>query len=107
MTNIKELLEQTGMKVAECSFKKTPQLPYIVFNVEENNRGSDENICIVDRSIMVELYSNKIDKEAEVKIEKLLKEKSIGFTKSRTWIEKDSFLQTMYDFNLIEKNRRY
>lgn len=103
MTNIKELLEQTGMKVEECYFKKPPPLPYIVFEVDEESLGSDSVINIFNRDITVELYSRKVDKEAENKIEKIFKEKSITFRKSRAWISKDEFLQTVYDFNLLEK----
>lgn len=103
MLDVKAWLENTGMKVAEERFFKPPALPYIVFMEETNVSGADAKNCIADRDISVELYSEKINKEAESKIEVLLNEKSIKFKRNRTWIDSDKFFQTVYDFNFIEK----
>lgn len=103
MLDIKTWLEGAGMKVAEERFLKPPALPYIVFNEGTNVGGADIKNCIAKITISVELYSDKINKDAEGKIEVLLNEKFIEYTKNRTWIETEMFFQTVYDFNLIEK----
>jgi len=103
LTDVKAWLETTGMKVAEERFLRPPALPYVIFTEETNTSGADSKNCIVDRAISIELYSDKIDYEAEQKIELLLNEKVIQYSKDRTWIDSEKFFQTVYDFNLLEK----
>lgn len=103
LTDVKKLLETTGMSVAETCFLKPPSLPYIIFIEEIEFRGSDHKNCIANRDISVELYSTKINKEKENLIEKLLNDKSIEYRKNRTWINSEELFQTVYDFYLIEK----
>jgi len=103
MLEIKTWLEITGMKVAENCFFKPPALPYVVFTDDVNMSGADNNNCLVDRNISIEMYSERINKEKENIIENLLNEKSIKFKRSRTWIDSEKFFQTVYDFNIYEK----
>ncbi|MDP4174138.1 MAG: hypothetical protein Q8933_09240 [Bacteroidota bacterium] len=103
LTDVKTWLETTGMKAAEERFLVPPALPYIVFLEQSNVRGADTKNCIIERNISVELYAEKINKEDENKIEALLNEKSIYYSKDRTWIDSEKFLQTVYDFQLVEK----
>lgn len=103
MLEVKQWLETTGMKVAEVCFKKPPPYPYIVFIEKRDTSGADNKICIANRKISIELYSEKIDKECEKLIEDLLDEKSIENEKDRIWIESEKHFQTIYDFNLVEK----
>lgn len=103
MLDVKIWLETTEMKVAEERFLKPPALPYIVFTEDTNVRGADSKNCIADRIISVELYSDKINYEAEQNIESLLNEKSIEYKRERTWIDTEKFFQTVYNFNFTEK----
>lgn len=103
MLNIKEWLELTGMKVAENCFLKPPPLPYIVFNDDIETSGADEKNCLSDRNISIEMYSERKNKEKELLIENLLNEKAINFKKNRTWIDREKFFQTVYDFKIYEK----
>lgn len=103
MLEIKSWLEATGMKVAEECFFKPPALPYVIFSDDTNFGGADNEICIADRSISIELYSDRISREFEQKIENLLNEKAIKYKKNRTWVHSDKFFQTVYYFNLVEK----
>lgn len=103
MLDIERWLESTGMKVAEQCFKKPPALPYINFLKNDNVNGADYKNCIAERQISVELYSDKINRAAEEKIENLLNEKAIKYKKNRAWIDSEKFFQTVYDFYLLEK----
>lgn len=103
MLDVKSWLETTGMKVAEGRFLKPPALPYVIFLDDVDVGGADNKNCIARRSISVEMYSGKINHEAEQKIELLLNEKSIEYKRNRTWIDTEKIFQTVYDFNLIEK----
>lgn len=103
VTDIKILMEATGYKVTLESFLKPPTLPYLVITEQSDTGGADYKNCLVNRQLGIELYSAKIDKVAEEKVENLLNEKSIKYKKDRTWIDTESFFQTVYDFNLVEK----
>lgn len=103
LTDIKTLLETTGYKVALVSFIKPPVLPYLTVTEQNSTGGADYKNCLVNRQIGIELYSAKIDQTAEQTVENLLNKKSIEFKKDRIWIDTDSFYQTTYDFNLVEK----
>jgi hypothetical protein len=103
MLDIKSWLELTEMKVAETCFLKPPALPYIIFTDDIKSGGADNKTCLVDRSITVEMYSERINKDKESIIESLLNEKTIEFKKRRTWIDSEKFFQTVYDFNIYEK----
>ncbi|EDS77293.1 putative prophage pi2 protein 38 [Clostridium botulinum C str. Eklund] len=103
MTDIKQWLKTTGMKVAEDHFKKPPALPYVIFKENTKVSGADNKNCLSNRSITVELYSEIINHKAEKNIENLLDEISIEYDRDRTWIESQSFFQTVYDFDLKEK----
>ena len=103
MLDVKDWLKTIGLPVANTAFKKAVPLPFIVFTEEDNASGSDELMCIHDRGITVEFYSNNIDKNNEKLVENLLIGKGIKYIKNRTWIDEDKFFMTTYDFNLHEK----
>jgi len=101
--DVKVMLEETGLKVAENCFLRALALPYIVFLQDSKNSGADNKICLIERNITVELYSSKVNREKENEIEEILIKNSIEFSKNRTWIDSEKVFQTVYDFNLYEK----
>jgi len=104
LTDIETWLETTGMKVAEVCFINTPPpLPYINFIDNSETSGPDDLNCIADREISIELYSSKIDKVSEGKIEVLLNEKAIKYSKEHVWITTTKIMSTIYGFSLTEK----
>jgi len=103
LTDVKNWLETTGMKVAEDCFIKPPALPYIVFSEDREAGGADNKNCIASRSIRIEMYAEKINRISEEAIEKLLDEKFIEYKKAREWIDTEKFFQTIYEFNILEK----
>jgi hypothetical protein len=103
MLDVKSWLESTSMQVAENCFLKPPSLPYIVFILDEDVGGADNKNCISNRGVNIEFYSSRIDRASEQKIENLLNEKSIEYKKNRTWIKTETFFQTVYEFQLLEK----
>lgn len=103
MLDIETWLETTGLKVTEERFINPPPLPYIVFTENNDVSGADDKNCIADRSISIELYSIKIDKVSEAKIENLLNLKAIKYSKDRIWIDAETLFETVFDFNIVEK----
>ena len=104
MLDIETWLETTGLKVAEeCFFNTPPPLPYVNFRNKPDISGADDKNCIANSAITIELYSLRIDKISEIKIENILNEKSIQYTKEHIWIDTEKMMSTIYDFNIIEK----
>ncbi|MGX7745693.1 hypothetical protein [Rhodopseudomonas parapalustris] len=103
MLDVKTWLESTGMKVAELEFIAPPKLPYLVFIDDINTTGADDKNCIVQHNVSIELYSERIDKVSEAKVEELLNEKNFNFDKSRTRIDSEKLCQTLYGFSFTEK----
>lgn len=105
MLDVKNLLEQTGLKVGEVAFLKPPALPYIIILEDKEELGSDKVNNIINRDITIELYSEKINKEKEESIEKLLKSKSLKFKKERVYVDSEKIFETIYTFSIYEKER--
>ncbi|GAB6169695.1 hypothetical protein JCM1393_21550 [Clostridium carnis] len=103
MLDVKGLLKMTGLAVAETSFLKAPQLPFIIFLEGIEETGADIKNNIVERDIIIEFYSARIDKEKEKNIEDLLREKLIKFKKERVYVDSQKFFETIYTFSLYEK----
>lgn len=104
MLDIKTWLESnTNMKANEDCFRSPPGFPYLVFIDDTKYTGADNKNYIANRSIRVEMYSDKINKTAEQKVESLLNEKAVEFKRDRTWIDSQSFFMTVFEFNLVEK----
>lgn len=105
MLDVKNLLEQTGLKVGEVAFLKPPALPYIIILEDKEELGADKLNNIINRNLTAELYSEKINKEKEEEIEKLLKSKLIKFKKERVYVDSEKIFETIYTFSIYEKER--
>lgn len=104
MLDVKNWLKEgTGLPVANTAFISKVSLPFIVFLEDIETQGSDLDNDIVDKSVTIELYSSTISKINEIKIEKLLNEKSIKYKKSRMWLDDERCFETMYDFSFLER----
>ena len=105
MLDVKQWLKDgTGLQVANTAFINKVSLPFIVFLEDTETKGSDLHNDLVERTFTIELYSSTISKANENKIENLLNEKSIKYTKSRTWIDDEHCFETVYDFSILERN---
>lgn len=104
MLDVKNWLKEgTGLPVANTAFISKVSLPFIVFLEDIETQGSDLDNDIVDKLVTIELYSSTISKINEIKIEKLLNEKSIKYKKSRMWLDDERCFETMYDFSFLER----
>lgn len=105
MLDIKNWLEVgTGLKVADTAFITKVNLPFITFLEDKIMVGSDLENDIVDANITIELYTAKVRKDLEKKIENLMDVKAFKYSKSRMWVESEKCFETTYDFNFLERN---
>lgn len=103
MTDIRVLLANVGVPIAEESFYTAPPLPYLLFMDSRSYRGADSVNKIVEREITLEFYATKITDEIEKKIEIAINQIPVEFTRDRVWIPSEKMYETIYSFSLIEK----
>lgn len=103
MLDVKVFLEQTGLPVREQRFLGVMPLPAIVFTDTVDVGGADLRNNLVTRSIGVEFYAETIDPENEARIEQLLDGLPVSYTRTRDWIEGETFFSTIYAFTLTER----
>jgi len=104
MLDIKAFLEQTGLPVREQRFLGVMPLPAIVFTDDLDIGGADLKNCLITRSIGIEFYTETIDLGNESRIEQLLDNLPVSYTRHRDWIESEKFFSTIYEFTITERN---
>lgn len=88
----------------ETRFLKVPSETFCVFLDSAEAWGSDHENRLVRHSTSIELYSERVDKAAEKRIESTLNELGIEWSRTdRMWIPEDQFFEVVYDFEWIEK----
>lgn len=103
MLDLDKELNSTGIPFKNLYWVKSPAYPYGIYDDTLLIRGDDERLTIVEHTTTLELYAEKIDANAEDKIENWLNDKHFEFNKSRYWIDSEKHFQTIYEFEFIEK----
>ena len=103
MLVIKTLLETTGLPVREQRFLGVMPLPAIVYSDDIEVGGADLKNNLLTHNIGIEFYAETIDLANEAKIELLLDNMPIRYTRNRDWIESEKFFLTQYEFSIIER----
>lgn len=105
---VKQILTDAGF-VEGITFKETrflspPKTTYTIFMDSFTKRGADCLNLITEHDYTIELYSYAQDPEAESRIEAILDQYGIDFSKdNRYWINDEQLYQVVYTFNFIEK----
>lgn len=105
---IKKILEKSGFVYGktykETRFLKPPQSTYAVYFDNYCRKGSDCKNLIKEHECSIELYSEKPDINAEIRIESAFDLFGIEYEKSaRSWIQDEQIYQVVYDFEYVEK----
>ena len=103
MLDAKALLEQTGLPVREQRFLGVMPLPAIVYKDNVEISGADIRNNLITHNISFEFYSESIDLENEARIELLLDNLPVPYTRNRDWIESEKFFMTAYEFTITER----
>lgn len=111
MTTFEEIIERAtaiGLPITKNAFKKTakkpiPDPPYIVYLIDESQRGDDRRNRIREISGSLELYTDRAPDEAlEARIEtEILFD--VPFEKYQAEITSENMIQTAYEFNITQK----
>lgn len=103
MLDIKALLDQTGLPVREQRFLGIMPLPSVVFTDDVEIGGADLRNNLITHDIGIEFYAETVDLASEAKIEQLLDNLPIHYTRRRDWIESEKFFSTVYEFLITER----
>lgn len=103
---VDEILTNTGIEYNETRFLYPPVGTYAVWFEDVGTRGADGALFLRDHSVTIELYSKKVDKVNEIKIEAELDRLVIPYDKSdRQWLNDEKLFMVVYSFEYIEKRR--
>ena len=102
LTELKEVLEATGLPVAYLAFKTAQQLPFIVYReVNTDNFFADNKVYKKCLYVDIELYTENKAIETEEIIETILFENEIAWNATDTHIEAEEMFQRVYEIKLI------
>lgn len=104
---VKNILDQANIKNCETRFIQPPQTTYAVYHDSYNAGGADNMNLFKEHDYTIELYSYEVDKDAEKRIEAILKERGIDYEKQeRYWIEEEQLYQVIYEFSMLLKDTK-
>ncbi len=108
LETVLERLEELKLPVAFREFKDTkrnpaPEPPFIVYLIEERQRGSDDRNRLREISASMELYTDRTpDAEIETRIENEVLF-DVEFSKYQAEIREENTVQTAYDFQILQR----
>lgn len=95
--NLKEILEESKLRVTYREWKKPPSLPYLVYLYKDSeNFGADNKVYHSDENYQIELYSNEKDELNELVVEQILDDHDIYYEKSEIYVESERLYQVVY-----------
>lgn len=114
MTTIEKIITRAtaiGLPITENAWKKTakkpvPDPPYIVYLVNESQRGNDKKNTIREIDGSLELYTDRTPDES---LERQIEEEvlfDLPFEKYQADITSENMVQTAYEFNITQKGRK-
>lgn len=88
----------------ETRFLTPPKTTYAVYMDSFTRKGADGLNLLKVHTYTIEVYSYKMDPDAEARIEAILDSFGIEYEKDdRYWIQSEQLYQVVYTFNFIEK----
>lgn len=107
LTDLYQLLNQTGYPVAYSQFTDTeenpaPDPPFITYlEVFSDNFIADNKVQTKIRQVQVELNTDIKDLQAELNLESLLDENDIPYQTTETYIESERLYQRIYEIGVV------
>ncbi len=101
---IDEILKPIGAPFKETMFSRAPDVDYIVYHIEVDADGSDDENLIFTNSVTLEVYETKPNPKLEATLEAQLNARGLKYSKqSRYWIPEAQRYQVIYEFTYITK----
>ena len=101
LTELLTVLQSTGLAVAYRQWKQPPDLPYLLYYIEDSdNFGADNTVYAESLNCIVELYSNKKSLSAEILIENAFRLNDLYYEKSESWIADEDLCLVEYSITI-------
>ncbi|WP_294755471.1 hypothetical protein [uncultured Ruminococcus sp.] len=100
---IKEMIQETGLSFAYHHFAEgeSPHPPFVIFlSPGEDTFGADNLMYHSFKQLDVELYTNEKSPEAEQRVEEVLTQHSIYYTKTENYIESEKLYEVLYEMEV-------
>lgn len=100
---INEMMMEVGLPFAYHHFAEgeSPNPPFLLFlSPGESTFGADNLMYYSFKNINVELYTDVKDPETERRVEEVLLQHHIYYTKTETWIESEKLYEVLYEMEV-------
>ncbi|PEE39391.1 hypothetical protein [Bacillus pseudomycoides] len=107
LTELKKILDSTGLPVTYSHWTATPDNPvpmppYICYLVDgSSNMMADNKVHHQINDVNIEIYTTKKDLIAESKLEKVLDDHEIPYESFEAFIDSEKLFQKIYETRLI------
>lgn len=103
MDRVIKILKKIGFPYAYHHFSKSHYVdpPFIVYLVDSNNHLSADGIVYnKSKNIDIEVYTDRKDLSIEEKVEKILDEEKIYYSKKEMWIKEENLYEVVYEITI-------
>ena len=100
---INEMMVETGFPFAYHHFSEgeSPRPPFALFlSPGENTFGADNLMYHSFKQLDIELYTDRKSPEAEERLEDVLRQHNIYYTKTESWIESEKLYEVLYEMEV-------
>ena len=100
---INEMMQETGLPFAYHHFAEgeSPDPPFTLFlSPGENTFGADNLMYFSFKTLHIELYTDAKSPESEERVEEVLTQHNIYYTKTETWIESEKLYEVLYQMEV-------
>lgn len=96
---INEMMQEIGLPFAYHHFAEgeSPEPPFTIFlSPGENTFGADNLMYFSFKQLNIELYTDEKSPKTEERVEEVLLQHNLYYTKSETWIESEKLYEVLY-----------
>ena len=100
---INEMIQEIGMPFAYHHFAEgeSPKLPFLIFlSPGENIFGADNLMYHSFKQLNIELYTDEKSPEAERRVEEVLTQHNIFYTKTEAYILSEQLYEVLYEMEV-------
>ncbi len=100
---INEMMQKIGFPFAYHHFAEgeAPKLPFLIFlSPGEDTFGADNLMYHSFKMLNIELYTDEKSPEAERRVEEVLTQHNIYYTKTETYIESEQLYEVLYEMEV-------
>ena len=100
---IHDMMQEIGLPFAYHHFAEgeSPSPPFLLFlSTGANTFGADDLVYYSFKQLDVEVYTDKKDPALEEKVETVLTQHEIYYTKTEVWIESERLYEVLYELEV-------